>query len=169
MTLKELVHGWQGNLLQLTLVLFIPKPGILPALGHISLSAPPILSTHIHCTHSFLFPGVPHLSRLHRESPRESPIGKTYYWPIASYLLLPPIQAPQRCFVLPAASGHPSGPAPECGGVDGQEQSEHPLLTPWSNPRTLDTLCPLLSSTKYSPLSPRLSGVPPQARPAYLL
>lgn len=37
------------------------------------------------------------------------------------YLLPPPIQAPQRCFVLPAASGHPSGPAPEHGGTDGQE------------------------------------------------
>lgn len=160
--------GWPGNVLLLPHVISVPTRGIPPVQAHIPLLVQPILSMYRHGVHALYFHGCqvsPVLTEWPDGPQRQD---RTCYLSITShsYLLPPPSQALQRCSVLPVASGHPSGPAPECGGKRWPEAvRECPSQTPALTPELL----PLLPSTKSSLLPQGLSGGPPQARPAYLL
>ena len=138
--------GWQDNPAALTHVISVPKPGIPPAQANISLLVEPILSTYECCIHMpYISLGARSLQCLHNS--QTVPTGRT--GPVTcssplnlSYLLPPPSQALQRCSVLPVASGHPSGPAPECGRKHNQRSQGMLFQDPGPDTRVLGTLCP---------------------------
>lgn len=111
-----------GQSVPLIPVISVPKLGVSAALFYFPLLALSMLSTYT--VYSLFFSGAPQLSR--PQSPRDRPVTCLLYLN-TSYLLPPPSQALQRCSVLPAASGHPSGPVPE-GGEAMAKSGQGPLF-----------------------------------------